>query len=275
MRRASVGILLSVLSTASSLTPGVILPSRRATFAVSRAINLNCSRRFPHRQQLRLAMSGGGGSVVKPVDVLEFWFGKNFTEGKFDAMESAEYKKEWHPKWFFSNPEFDKEIFDKFAETIRAASNEGLSTGEWAEPNGLLARIILFDQLSRNAFRKQPEAFKYDQECLVISRRVVAEEGLLDKYPTFGIMFAGMPLMHSEKIEDHEMLDRVLSARSGKSFLAEQLQFLRDHTAVIKQFGRYPHRNAHYGRENTPEEEEWLERDDIPGWAKSQIKKKE
>jgi uncharacterized protein (DUF924 family) len=140
------------------------------------------------------------------------------------------------------------QIFDKFAETIRAASNEGLSTGEWAEPNGLLARIILFDQLSRNAFRKQPEAFKYDQECLVISRRyplpstfhappfnlvagwllkrafstrqvtskpqtvksesetlgrVVAEEGLLDKYPTFGIMFAGMPLMHSEKIEDH------------------------------------------------------------------------
>jgi len=31
------------------------------------------------------------------------------------------------------------------------------------------------------------------------------------------------------------MLDRVLSARSGKTFLAEQLQFLRDHTAVIKQ----------------------------------------
>jgi len=110
-RRAPVGILLSVLSTASSFTPGAILPSRCATFAVSRGINSNYNHRFPHRrQQLRLAMSGGGGSGVKPIDVLEFWFGKNFTEGKFDAMESAEYKKEWHPKWFFSNPEFDKEV---------------------------------------------------------------------------------------------------------------------------------------------------------------------
>ena len=109
-RRAPVGILLSVLSTASSFTPGAILPSRCATFAVSRGINSSYNHRFPHRQQLRLAMSGGGGSGVKPIDVLEFWFGKNFTEGKFDAMESAEYKKEWHPKWFFSNPEFDKEV---------------------------------------------------------------------------------------------------------------------------------------------------------------------
>lgn len=63
------------------------------------------------------------------------------------------------------------QCFDKFAEVIRAASNNGMSTGKWDEPNGRLARVILFDQLTRNAFRKQPEAFHYDDEALAISRR--------------------------------------------------------------------------------------------------------
>ena len=30
------------------------------------------------------------------------------------------------------------------------------------------------------------------------------------------------------------------------------------HAAVIEKYGRFPHRNAILGRENTPEEEEYL-----------------
>lgn len=71
-----------------------------------------------------------------------------------------------------------------------------------------------------------------------------------------------------------EKLDAVLSTEyAGNEHLAKQLVSLREHTAVLRLFGRYPHRNALFGREETPEEAEWCKRDDIPGWAKSQIKK--
>lgn len=36
----------------------------------------------------------------------------------------------------------------------------------------------------------------------------------------------------------------------------------------MKNFGRYPQRNAALGRENTPAEQAWLDnKDDLPIWA--------
>ena len=42
------------------------------------------------------------------------------------------------------------------------------------------------------------------------------------------------------------------------------------HSAVLRRFGRYPHRNEFYSRATTPEEARWLASDECPGWAKSQ-----
>ena len=36
---------------------------------------------------------------------------------------------------------------------------------------------------------------------------------------------------------------------------------------MLERFGRYPHRNAVLGRENTAEETEWLGLEDRPGWS--------
>ena len=47
---------------------------------------------------------------------------------------------------------------------------------------------------------------------------------------------------------------------------------LPSHTAVLRRFGRYPHRNAAKRRETTPAEAAWLAPDECPGWAKSQAK---
>lgn len=49
-------------------------------------------------------------------------------------------------------------------------------------------------------------------------------------------------------------------------FIAIATQFEDDHAAVIKKWGRYPHRNEILGREPTPEEEAGLKDGSIKGW---------
>jgi len=40
------------------------------------------------------------------------------------------------------------------------------------------------------------------------------------------------------------------------------------HRQVLEKFGRYPHRNAEFGRENTMEEKAWLkDKEKLPIWA--------
>ena len=40
------------------------------------------------------------------------------------------------------------------------------------------------------------------------------------------------------------------------------------HLQVLEKFGRYPQRNAQYGRESTPNEIAWLnDKDNLPMWA--------
>jgi hypothetical protein len=50
-----------------------------------------------------------------------------------------------------------------------------------------------------------------------------------------------------------------------------QRQMLLEHTQVLEQFGRYPHRNTKLGRPSTVDEQRWLDdTDQLPDWAKSQ-----
>ena len=59
-----------------------------------------------------------------------------------------------------------------------------------------------------------------------------------------------MPFQHSE--------DRGIQARSIELFAnlddAEVLRYAELHKAIIDRFGRFPHRNAVFGRVSTPEE---------------------
>jgi uncharacterized protein (DUF924 family) len=44
------------------------------------------------------------------------------------------------------------------------------------------------------------------------------------------------------------------------------LEFAEGHERVIAKWGRFPHRNAVLGRQNTPEEEEGFASGSIPSW---------
>lgn len=63
-------------------------------------------------------------------------------------------------------------------------------------------------------------------------------------------IFAYMPYMHSESALVHTQAMQ-LFAQPG---MEDNLNYELRHQAIIKRFGRYPHRNAILGRSSTAEE---------------------
>ena len=73
-----------------------------------------------------------------------------------------------------------------------------------------------------------------------------------------------MPLQHAEsaKVQERSVMlfNKLADAVSPtyRETFATVAQFAELHRDIIEQFGRFPHRNKVLGRENTPEEEEYL-----------------
>jgi uncharacterized protein (DUF924 family) len=207
-----------------------------------------------------------------------------------DELQRGAYLMKMSPFWFAGHDDYDKLCVNSFQSLVREAGKKEL-TGDWISTvNGQVAQLILCDQLSRNVFRGSDEAYAYDETALDIAKLLASEvifpenpsstssrlEGTF--YPTYSA-FALTTLMHSEDQNDHALglniLDWVIAA-TPPSLKEEwwniQLGSFQEHNAVLNRFGRYPHRNAKKGRENTKEEDDWLSNvDELPGWAKSQL----
>lgn len=66
-----------------------------------------------------------------------------------------------------------------------------------------------------------------------------------------------------------QMLDEAKSLNNAddlQNYLQAQLQSAEAHLKVVKQWGRFPHRNAILGRANTPEEAEGMADGKIPSF---------
>jgi uncharacterized protein (DUF924 family) len=164
--------------------------------------------------------------------------------------------------WFGSDAAFDHEVREEFAGDVQAASEGKLD--HWAnEPRGRLALILLLDQFRRNIYRDRPEAFEKDKVALRL-----CVEGAMEKkdrgLTPIQRAFFYMPLQHAESrkvqaksVELFSKLANAVTPTYQETFLT-MAQFAELHRDIIEQFGRFPHRNKLLGRENTPEEEEFL-----------------
>lgn len=168
-------------------------------------------------------------------EILEFWF-----------SEDAERL------WFASTPAFDQEIRRRFAERFAEAASGQLRS--WEEtPEGCVALCILLDQMPRNMFRGSPRAFATDAKALAIADRAV-NRGLDRELSPEHKQFLYMPFCHSEELADQVRALALFEAAG----LRESLEFVKDRLAVMRRFGRFPHRNAVLGRTSTPEELKFL-----------------
>ena len=174
--------------------------------------------------------------------------------------------------WFSEDPVLDHEIEKEFGDDVAAASEGKLD--HWAvDPHGRLALIILIDQFRRNIHRGTADAFSKDKLALKL-----CVEGAMAKkdkgLSPIQRVFFYMPLQHAESkkvqeksVELYNRLAEAVSPTYRETFLTVA-QFAELHKDIVDQFGRFPHRNAMLGRENTAEEAEYLA-SDSPNFGQS------
>jgi uncharacterized protein (DUF924 family) len=168
---------------------------------------------------------------ARPEEVLRFWF---------EELTPAD--------WWRKDPALDRAITARFAPMLAAAARCELL--RWrATAAGRLAEVIVLDQFTRNIHRGTAAAFANDALALALAQEAVAR-GSDRELPVARRAFLYLPWMHSESGLIHEEALR-LFAEPG---LEHNLEFERQHKAIIDRFGRYPHRNAALGRASTPEE---------------------
>jgi uncharacterized protein (DUF924 family) len=189
-----------------------------------------------------------------PAAVLDFWLADGVTLG----WPSQEMNK----RWFTGGPALDQAIAQQFGSAVALAQAGGLAHWE-AAPLDRLALIILLDQFSRNVFRSSARAFAGDARAqqLVQQTQAAQQDRQL---PWVGRVFLYMPLMHAENLALQDQCvacftQLVAEAPDAlKQRLQSNLDFARQHQAIISRFGRFPYRNAVLGRSSTPDEDEFL-----------------
>ncbi|KAJ2558277.1 hypothetical protein EV175_000867 [Coemansia sp. RSA 1933] len=187
-----------------------------------------------------------------------FWFAES------DRLHS-EGKPSFQSWWFKQTPSIDKQISDGFSKDHALVVETKAHVDHAKESaEGTLALIVLLDQMGRNMYRGSARAFSGDSIsrslAMYMVRRKFNEQLRLEKQA-----FVYMPLMHAEDIEAQDLSVQMyseLAERLGKSDDAVRTNgfggYAEMHRNVIRDFGRFPTRNAALGRESTPEELEWL-----------------
>ncbi|GMQ96373.1 MAG: DUF924 family protein [Gammaproteobacteria bacterium] len=177
--------------------------------------------------------------VVTPEQLLEFWFSERVRK-----------------LWFRSTPEFDQEITNRFEATWQAAGEGKLS--DWEDtPEGALALVIVLDQLPLNMYRGQAISFSTEAASRDVASRAI-ERGFDVQLTDDRKAFLYTSFMHSEHISDQNRSVE-LYRQAG---LMDGLKWARHHRKIVQQFGRFPHRNAILGRENTEQETSYLNSSD-------------
>jgi len=156
-------------------------------------------------------------------------------------------------KWFEPDDVFDDEIRAQFMPTYEAAARGALD--HWEEStDGALALLVLLDQFPRNLFRGEARAYATDAQARAIADRAL-NRAIDREFPIEERQFFYLPLMHSEDLADQERC--VALYRNSDD--AQGLSHAEIHADIIRQFGRFPHRNRALGRATTAEEQAFLD----------------
>jgi len=177
---------------------------------------------------------------LKIKEIIYFWFVETSYEKKFQK-----------------NFEFDQVIKDRFLDDYKLACQNKLD--DWQNTDrGCLALIILLDQFSRNLFRESRKAFEQDVKSRSVLLKIIANN-FLDKMNESERLFALLPFIHSESVLDHEkayeLMKKYLKTHSDLEKIKKSWS---DHTAIIKRFGRYPHRNKALNRMSSEDEVKFI-----------------
>lgn len=176
--------------------------------------------------------------MVTPEQVLTYWVDEIGPEG-----------------WYSGGEDLDAQVREKFLDAWTEASAG--ACGLWlTSPVGVLGYIVLTDQLPRNMHRGTAESFATDKSARAAAKIAIERDwDLRIQEPVRQFFY--MPLMHSENLIDQDRCCRLIKSRMPEGGL-DSLRHARAHRQIIRQFGRFPFRNAALGRKTTAAENDWM-----------------
>lgn len=173
--------------------------------------------------------------------VLAFWFGEPGSAGYGRSRK----------EWFRKEAVFDAEIRARFGAAVESALAGGFA--DWTASRAALARVLLLDQFTRNIFRDTPRAFAGDSLARETAEAAIARGDDLKMNPVER-RFLYLPFSHAESLAAQQRSVALCARLRDETGDGDALFWAEKHAAVIRRFGRYPHRNAILGRTSTPEE---------------------
>lgn len=200
-------------------------------------------------------------------EILDFWFGTLDDDTPLDRAQ--EPFRRFFMRWYGKLPAVDREVRDRFEPALLAVTR---SDDTWrraeedfaVEPLGLLALLVLVDQMPRNMYRGTREMYRFDERGHELCRRV------LDSYESWEVapklvqrLFCYVPLLHVEELAAQERavqlferlrLDSQDRSEPTRAFFSMAKDSAERHLDAIERFGRFPHRNEILGRPTRPEE---------------------
>jgi len=165
--------------------------------------------------------------------------------------------------WFGKSEQTDQEIHSRFGAEVALASRDHYD--HWAldveHPRLLVALVILLDQFPRNMYRDTPQMYGCDAHCLALVKRGI-RVGVSARLRPIERVLLCLVLTHSESLDDQylcmEEWDRAMAELAPDDPLNVFHEVFHRHVAVIKRFGRFPHRNKILQRANTSAEDDFL-----------------
>lgn len=175
-----------------------------------------------------------------------------------DAIRVVDFWSEAGPaRWFAKEPSFDRDFRERFIELHEAAARGELAAWE-RSATGALALVLLLDQFPRNAFRGTPRMYGTDALARAAAQRAL-EAGHDRRVPENVRVFFYLPFGHSEHLADQER-----AVHFCARLPPPHPSHARRHRDIVREFGRFPHRNPILGRTMTHAEQRFL---DAGGYA--------
>uniref|UniRef100_A0A6B2LGS6 Uncharacterized protein n=1 Tax=Arcella intermedia TaxID=1963864 RepID=A0A6B2LGS6_9EUKA len=209
------------------------------------------------------------------VELFNMWYGTKlrFERTKSEDVSSltkhtlpaAHIQNQWTNLWF-AKGETQKQVDEMFqSQYLQLISRDLQYHPEHLNTIQQLALIILYDQLSRNLFRRTAKAYAYDHKSRSLALGIIHNEGL---YESLGLQYKLtllICLLHSEDLPIQNLVSSHVAQlnENGElqphSALLVQLKHIsNNHRERVLNFGRIPERNLYLGRPSTDSETAYL-----------------
>lgn len=161
----------------------------------------------------------------------------------------------WTKLWFAKNE--DQRKIDDYLKKFEGLFNEDFSALNNQNFFIDFSLLILYDQISRNIFRKSEKAYSFDKKALKIAEKYKENLHCLALQNILTVLIC---FLHSENINDQIFVKKqidVLKLRYGMQYneIISHLSLIhQNHHERIQLFGRIPERNPYLGRQSTKAE---------------------